>query len=239
MSSLRPDALDRLRTRWPLPTRPHVRDALLTAYAAPDRGYHDVEHLGEVLDRLDELHVALPSLGLEAVRLEVELAAWFHDAVYDDAPDPEGRSAAWAAEALAGVVAAGDQVDVTEVVRLVLLTRAHDPGPGDAAGAALCDADLAILAAPTTRYNAYVRGVRQEYAAVPDDLFARGRAEVLRGLLERPTLFTTAYARSRWEPAARENAGRELAALQRGDVDAGALSGDGASGDAGPPAGAG
>ena len=44
--------------RWPLAGAEDVRDALLAAYADPRRGYHDTQHLREVLDRLDELEAA-------------------------------------------------------------------------------------------------------------------------------------------------------------------------------------
>ena len=104
------------------------------------------------------------------------LAAWFHDGVYDGEPDAEKRSAAWAAEALSTLVEP-DIVD--EVVRLVLLTEHHVPADDDPNGCALSDADLAILAAPPERYAEYVAAVRAEYAHVPDDLFAAGRASIL------------------------------------------------------------
>ena len=55
--------------------------------------------------------------------------------------------------------------------------------------------------------------MRAEYAHVPDDLFAAGRASVLEALLAKPHLFHTAYARSRWEAAARANVEAELAVL--------------------------
>ena len=44
-----------LSDRWPLPDSPGVRDELAAAYADPSRGYHDTQHLTEVLTRLDEL----------------------------------------------------------------------------------------------------------------------------------------------------------------------------------------
>jgi predicted metal-dependent HD superfamily phosphohydrolase len=143
----------------------------------------------------------------------VLLAAWFHDSVYDAQPDAEKRSAAWAAEALPGLV---DQAVLDEVVRLVLMTEHHLPDDDDANGCALSDADLAILAAPAERYAEYAASVREEYAPVPDDAFAAGRATILRDLLAKPHLFHTAYARSAWEDAARANVERELAALHPG-----------------------
>jgi predicted metal-dependent HD superfamily phosphohydrolase len=192
-----------LAERWPLTGLADVRDALLAAYADPSRGYHDSLHLAEVLTRLDELAAA----GVPFDPTVAALAAWFHDAVYDGERDAEERSAVWAEHALAGTAHAA------EVARLVRLTETHDPGPDDLGGQALCDADLAILASPRERYDAYVTGVRRDYAHVSDTDFATGRAKVLRDLVGRERLFHTGYARRAWEPAARANLERELAAL--------------------------
>jgi predicted metal-dependent HD superfamily phosphohydrolase len=188
---------------WPLGEElTEVRDALEAAYAT-GRGYHDTRHLAEVLDRIDELAAG----GEELDGVAVRLAAWFHDGVYDGEPGAEERSAQWALAALA------DRPERDEVARLVRLTEHHRPEADDADGCVLCDADLAILAAPPGRYAEYVADVRREYAHVPDDLFAAGRAAVLRDLLAKPTLFHTAHARSAWEAAARANVEAELAEL--------------------------
>jgi predicted metal-dependent HD superfamily phosphohydrolase len=198
-----------LADRWPLPgsvAGDALREALLAAWASPDRGYHDLRHLTEVLDRLDELAAG----GAAFPEPPVRLAAWFHDAVYDGARDDEERSAQWAERALPGLVP--DDV-VAETARLVRLTADHRPAPGDAAGEALTDADLAVLASGPDRYADYVAGVRREYAHVPDDAFAAGRAEVLRALLAKPVLFHTGHARARWETSARANVTAELARL--------------------------
>jgi predicted metal-dependent HD superfamily phosphohydrolase len=190
---------------WPLPHRADLRDRLSAVYDGPARGYHDLTHLGEVLARLGELG-ALDDT-------EVVLAAWFHDAVYDGGPDDEERSARLAETELAGEAV---DVDVPEVARLVRLTATHRPEPGDTRGERLSDADLAILAAPEERYAAYVAGVRREYAAVPDHLFAQGRAAVLADLLAKPAVFHTPHARAHWEDRARDNLSRELQRLHGG-----------------------
>jgi predicted metal-dependent HD superfamily phosphohydrolase len=203
-----------LSDRWPLPDSPGVRDELAAAYADPSRGYHDTRHLTEVLDRLDEL----AGHGARYDATPVLLAAWFHDAVYDGERDAEERSAAWAEDALA---TAAPAPVVTEVVRLVRLTETHKPDDGDDNGCALSDADLGILAAPRDRYDEYVAAVRREYAHLDDAVFDAGRAEVLRGLAAKPRLFHTAYAREKWEAAARENLERELAGLESRRASAG------------------
>jgi predicted metal-dependent HD superfamily phosphohydrolase len=192
-----------LGARWPLLDHDAERDALLAAYGHPARGYHDLLHLAEVLDRLDELGEVAG-----AERTAVRLAAWFHDAVYDGERDAEERSAVWAEEALAGTPYA------EEVARLVRLTETHEPAAGDLAGRALCDADLAILASHRDRYDAYVAGVRRDFAHLSDADFDAGRGAVVRGLLGRDRLFHTEYGRERWEAAARANLGRELAGVE-------------------------
>jgi predicted metal-dependent HD superfamily phosphohydrolase len=187
-----------LADRWPLDSLVEVRDELLAAYGSPGRSYHDLRHLAEVLDRLGDLGWDDPA---------VLLAAWFHDAVYDGAAGDEERSATWAERVLPPVLA-------PEVARLVRLTETHRPADDDPAGQALCDADLAILAAPGERYAEYARDVREEYAHVPDPDFAAGRAAVLRDLLAKPALFQTARGFELWEVAARRNVTAEIERLE-------------------------
>lgn len=196
-----------LSDRWPLPHATALRDDLVAAYAHPSRGYHDIQHLQEVLARLDDLAAHDTAFDVDAV----VLAAWFHDGVYDGERDAEERSAAWAEDSLTPLLP-DDQV--REVVRLVRLTETHQPADDDANGCALSDADLAILAAPAERYAQYVDAVRSEYTHLDDELFREGRRGVLRSLADKPHLFHTAYARARWEDDARANLHRELDQLE-------------------------
>jgi predicted metal-dependent HD superfamily phosphohydrolase len=201
--------MSELEQRWPerLASRPDLHDRLAAAYAAPGRGYHDTRHLLEVLEHLDALF-AQPEAG-GADRDAVVIAAWFHDAVYDGRPDDEERSAALAEETLG--TSDVPPTLTAEVARLVRLTRDHRPTRDDLHGRLLCDADLAILAAPRERYDEYVRDVRREYTRLDDATFHAGRARLLRELLEAPELFHTPLARRLWERPARANVERELA----------------------------
>ncbi len=204
---------DDLPRRWT--SIPHEADAatwdalgasLLARWTEPHRRYHDDAHLTDVLEHLDVLAAA----GATVTRAVV-LAAWFHDAVYDGAPGADEEGSARLADAwLADHLPADERA---EVVRLVRLTASHAPAADDAAGAALCDADLAILAASPTRYRRYAAAVRAEYDHVPEPLFRAGRAEVLHALLAHDPLFATPQGRSRWEDAARRNVAAELVRL--------------------------
>ncbi|MFI1431169.1 hypothetical protein [Streptomyces lydicus] len=190
----------------PAPDPGPYADNLLTRWSEPHRRYHTVEHLTAVLDRIDELATHADDLSV------VQLAAWFHDAVYrPDRSENEERSAALAERALPelGVGAAR----TAEVARLVRLTVTHDPAPDDPDGEVLCDADLAVLAGAPDAYAAYAAAVRAEYAFVPEPAFATGRSAVLRQLLALPRLFRTPLGYDRWEHLARRNLSTELELL--------------------------
>jgi predicted metal-dependent HD superfamily phosphohydrolase len=100
------------------------------------------------------------------------------------------------------------------VQRLVLLTAGHDPAPGDANGAVLCDADLAVLAGPPEAYAAYASAIREEYGHLSDADFTAGRIAVLEHLLALPALFRTPPAQQ-WTAPARANLAAELTLLRK------------------------
>ncbi|MBG0832813.1 metal-dependent phosphohydrolase [Planomonospora sp. ID67723] len=193
--------------RWRALTGPHAEELgrdLIARYAEPHRRYHTTAHLEAVLTHVDTLvpHARNPDL--------VRLAAWFHDAVYDPGRGDNEERSAWMAErALPGTGLA--PAEVATVARLVRLTVTHDPEPGDADGAVLCDADLAILASPPEVYAAYAAAVREEYAFVPEDAFRAGRTAVLRSLLDLPAIFRVGG--EAWETTARTNIQGELERL--------------------------
>jgi predicted metal-dependent HD superfamily phosphohydrolase len=177
---------------------------LLDRWGEEHRRYHGRTHLLAVLEALDLLcDPACPPR-------TVQLAAWFHDAVYRGAAgQDEEDSARLAEERLA--VAGLPRADIEEVARLVRLTSDHRPEPGDDDGALLCDADLSVLGGEPEPYARYVAAVREDYAHIGDADFAAGRAAVVRRLLELDPLFHTERARELWLDAARRNLQGELA----------------------------
>jgi predicted metal-dependent HD superfamily phosphohydrolase len=213
--------MTRLFDRWAAVLSPWVppgdsADAgatLLARYAEPQRRYHTAAHLEAMIDAL--------FLDLADDPAAVELAAFFHDAVYDPrapAGENERASAALAATSLSslGVPAAV----VRRVRRLVLTTADHVAAGNDADAAVLNDADLAVLGGQLGEYAGYVAAVRAEYGWLNREEWRSGRALVLEALLARPWLYATARGRARWEAVARANMGAELGAL-RGDGPAG------------------
>ena len=180
--------------------------AVVAAWSEPHRRYHDLAHLAAVLGVVEAL--AAQAGDADAVRL----AAWYHDVVYDPrSAENEQRSAGRARAGLRGLV---PEERIAEVERLVLLTAGHDPAPGDADGAVLCDADLAVLAAPAEAYAAYASAVRAEYAHLSDAEFTAGRIAVLERLLGLPELYRLPENAQRWSASARANLTAELSLLR-------------------------
>jgi predicted metal-dependent HD superfamily phosphohydrolase len=180
---------------------------LVRAYGEPQRHYHTLQHLRECLAHWE---AASP---LARRPEEVELALWFHDAVYDpQRADNEERSAEWAH---ASVLAAGCAPEVADrVAALVRATAGHEAPADDPDAQLLLDIDLAILGAGEARFAEYERQVRAEYAHVPEPQFRAGRARILAGFLARPRLYATQAFHDALEQRARANLGHALAALQ-------------------------
>ncbi len=174
---------------------------LVNRWSEPHRRYHGLAHLVAVLSIVDGLAAS------DAVRL----AAWYHDAVYDPTRSDNEEASAELAESTLPAVGV-DPARVAEVSRLVLITKTHQYDVADADAALLCDADLAVLAAPSTAYVGYANAIRAEYAHVPDPEFRAGRTKVLTELLARDRLFGT-VAFAAMESAARHNMRAELVLL--------------------------
>jgi predicted metal-dependent HD superfamily phosphohydrolase len=170
-----------------------------------------VTHLSAVLDVVDRFADLAPHP--ERVRL----AAWLHDAVYDPRAlgDANERDSAEFADGLLTTLGAPAEV-AAEVARLVGLTAGHATTADDPDGELLCDADLAVLARDERGYADYTAAIRREYAHVPDDVFRAGRTQVLRALLELPSIYRLPPLRDAWEERARANLTRELDALAGG-----------------------
>jgi predicted metal-dependent HD superfamily phosphohydrolase len=182
-----------------------VYEELVAAYGEPQRRYHTLRHL-------EECFAAVPALRGDAERpAEVELALWFHDAVYDtQRHDNEVRSALWAREVVAR---AGLEAGVGERVAALIMATRHDAAPAGADAGVLVDIDLSILGADAKRFAEYEREVRAEYGWVPGVTFRRERRKILKRLLEREVLYNTPRMRESHEVRARANLKRSLAAL--------------------------
>jgi predicted metal-dependent HD superfamily phosphohydrolase len=181
---------------------------LADRYAEEHRAYHDAEHIAECLAWFDRVR------DLAERPAELEVALSFHDAIYEPlASDNEARSA----EELRRLArAAGIPPEAVErIAGLIESTATHEATSVDAAF--LSDIDLAILGSSPARYARYERDVRREYAAVDEASYQKGRAQVLRGFLERVEIYRTPRLAARLEAQARDNLSSALSALEQSE----------------------
>jgi predicted metal-dependent HD superfamily phosphohydrolase len=185
-------------------------DELAARYSQPHRHYHNLRHIAECLTEFD----AARQLASDPVA--VELAIWFHDAVYDPhAPDNEEQSALLAERCLTETRTASPLR--AAVSDLVLATKTHD-GSGHPDARLLVDLDLSILGKGAGRFCEYETQIRREYDWVPDLVFAAKRAEILEGFLARGRVFVTDCFYQMYEKQARSNLQASLRRLRRTDA---------------------
>lgn len=202
-----------LLKRWDaaVPGYSELGEHVLDQWEQPHRGYHNSAHLLEMLDTLEKFYA--PKQPPRAVLL----AAWLHDVVYDAEPGKdEEKSAEFAQDVLTPLVAqqALSAKELDCVVLLVETTKAHQPIESKILSQEdtqyFLDADLAILAAETNRYNRYVAGVRREYSRYTEKEFTAGRAQVLKTFTKQEHIFSSQKARDLYEKRARLNLENEL-----------------------------
>ena len=178
---------------------------LVECYSEPHRKYHTMQHLQECFAHLERVRSFAEHAG------EVDLALWFHDAVYDTRKkDNEERSAEWARES---VLAAGLSDDQAGRVYQLVMATMHNAVPVGLDAEVLVDIDLAILGANEARFDEYEIQVREEYSWVPRPLYRRGRRKILQEFASRESIYSTEYFRIECEARARSNSARSLARL--------------------------
>lgn len=195
----------------PLPLPPPLLAEVKTAYAQPPRAYHNFGHVQALLRHYSEV-AAGPGWQQP---MEVLLAVLYHDAIYEAGRnDNELRSAELAQTAIARWLPDAG-VDAARVMALIALTARHGDLDGaelDADAALFLDADMAILGAPDAVFDAYDRGIAEEYRGkVPGFLFRLNRRRFLKKVLAQPRIFFSGFFHQHYDAQARRNLRRATA----------------------------
>lgn len=205
-SKMNNERWSRLMRAWAFGPNLETFDLLLAGYSEKRRHYHTAEHVAACLKHLDE-HVANADFPRE-----VEIALWFHDAIYKPfSSNNEKESADWAALFLSecGATAA----EVARVHRLIMVTE-HNVPTRTKDESLLVDIDLSILGTDSATYEIFERGVRKEYKLVPSFIYRKKRAVVLRGFLKRQKIYTSECFSAEVECQAKENLSNAIRVLE-------------------------
>ncbi len=182
-----------------------IWEKLVRLYSEPHRAYHTMTHIEDCLSQLDRAHELALNPG------EIEIALWFHDAIYDTkAPGNEEQSALLAYRSLVehGVA----EITASRVSDLIVATK-HDAPPAGRDAELLLDIDLSILGQPPDVFDLYEDRIRIEYEWVPEPDYRKARATILKTFLAGDTIYRTGFFRERYEAGARDNLQRSISRL--------------------------
>ncbi len=181
---------------------------LVAMYGGPERHYHGLAHVAQVLEELDAM------VNHTHDRLAVETALLFHDVVYDARRnDNEEESVRFALEALNHPSVHVDLKD--KVSRLILVTKhRHDEMLDDNDMQLVAGIDLAVFGHDEEAFDCYDEQIAREYAWVPPEEYRAGRVAVLQGFLNRVYIYQHPVLRARYEVQARKNIARAIARLE-------------------------
>ena len=151
--------------------------------------------------------------------VEVYLAVLYHDAIYQPGrKDNEVLSARFAMDQVTQWLPEHG-IDTLRVAELINLTARHgqfSPADFGEDGFALdarhfLDCDMAILGAEPEAFDAYDRGIAEEYRGhIPGFLFRLNRKRFLKGLLARERIYLSDWFHQRYDARARANLRRAI-----------------------------
>jgi predicted metal-dependent HD superfamily phosphohydrolase len=187
----------------PSPDGSTIYAELCSRYAEPYRRFHNLDHIRDCVQRFDEVAHLLDDSD------SVELALWFHDAVYEvGATTNERRSAEMFIDLSAGARFGFRH----HVCGLIMATRHARLIHGNDRQF-MVDIDLSGFGVPWDEFMRNGARLREESAHQDDAQYNSGLVVFLGRLQRRPRFFFTEYFHDRYELQARENLSRVLAEL--------------------------
>lgn len=185
-----------------LPKNTETHDKLMKAYAEKHRHYHTFAHVKACLSHLEK------TKDLATHPHEVELALWFHDAIYKPfSKDNELNSANWAHDFL--IQNNCEKNCALRVYRLILATL-HGSMIDSNDEKLITDIDLSILGCSFEVYQQFESNVRKEYRLVPYFIYRKKRREILQNFLNQAKIYHFDYFREKLEKQARINLTRAI-----------------------------
>jgi len=173
-----------------------------TAYTAPGRHYHNLNHLDYMMKKADEYQEEIQDLHT------LKLSIFYHNIVYvTNRSDNEERSSEIARDRLEKLTV--PEAKIARCEFQILATKSHKK-TGDNDTNYLLDFDLAYLGESPSLYREYSENIRKEYSQYPDALFKQGRKKALEHFLKMVRIYKTEEFYKKYEKQARENLRSEL-----------------------------
>jgi len=186
-----------LMARIGFDTNMNTYNELLSHYNQKHRHYHNTNHINAVLKHL------VQSQYLANDYDELEIALWFHDAIYKVfSATNELDSANWAYKFLKDNGASKECS--TKVHSLIMATR-HNTIQIDNDEKLIVDIDLSILGSSQKTYHLFESWIRNEYKLIPNFIYKKKRKDILANFLKRERIYCHNIFYEKLEVIARAN----------------------------------
>ncbi|MFI1770648.1 HD domain-containing protein [Thalassobellus citreus] len=180
-------------------------EELSEKYTQSFRKYHNLNHLQELFKYFDAYKNELEHPN------EMAFSIFYHDIIYSIwSKKNELNSAKLATEYLLN--SALDDSGIERVFNLIMVTKNHTPNKNKDEKW-MIDFDIGILGQPYETYLQYTQHIRDEYAAIPNSVYKKGRKKVLSHFLNKSKIYQTDTFYNLFEMNARNNIKKELDTL--------------------------
>ncbi|XP_065888499.1 uncharacterized protein [Dysidea avara] len=185
-------------------------------YSEKTRHYHTLKHIGHMLWLMNTDQTVSNNI-LDSTSMT--FAVFFHDLIYDPlSKENEDKSA----EAFSSFFKEANvqSVECSVVVDYIAATKTHstdehkiDGNWGATDLHLFLDLDMAILSVNPVEYNLYATNIRKEYSHFAEDVYCKGRAQVLENFLSH-RVYCCQDTYKTWENNARHNISTEITKLR-------------------------
>ncbi len=181
-----------------------IAASLSRLYSERARHYHTMDHIDFCLSVFDQVS------SLTSNPDAVELAIWFHDAIYNfPIQDNERLSAEFFMQASQDSLSTA----LREKVYKMVMATVHDVVPTDPDEQMMVDIDLSSFGRPWEQFARDGENVRRELAYLSDADFYPRQINFMTGLVSRDNFYNLAWFREKYEAQARSNVSRYLQIL--------------------------
>jgi len=184
-----------------------IHQRLVDSYSEPHRFYHTLVHIEECLLLFDKIRPELQNP--EAV----ELAIWFHDAVYQ--PGAKNNEQLSADQFMALTDNIFDPQLRETVYRHIIATVHNESEVKNADTKYLLDIDLSSFGRPWPEFLRDSDNLRREMKSLTDEVYYQRQTSFQDKLFSQPRFFRNDYFYDNYETQARQNRNRYVAAIRQ------------------------
>lgn len=192
---------------------------IIEGYNNPDRKYHNLDHLLDVLEQYDNYKIDNPDK-LPKYPAVFELALWYHDMVDDRGNKNAVKESAEKARLFLNRYTTLQGAEHKNYLQELIMATEYSnqdkkkENPFDCG--LLNDIDLSTLGKSPEKYQDYSKKIKAEYKGlVSKKDYKEGRVKVLEAILNKQPIFQTEYFKTRYETQARENLKSEIKSLSK------------------------